>query len=166
MAKTTGEGGGDSATTLIFPTGDAWNEMLRSKQSAKTKASSANGTYSKVLTRLVKDQHMDRKAAGIIATLDAIEDPEDLHVTVHHLIDGLKKTGLLERAMAVPDLFDNPDADAVEKVAAAGAKAARAKQNGDGKKKPDGKGADVVKIGTAARAVVEKAGEESPPKTH
>lgn len=170
MARSTAEGGGAEATTLIFPTGDAWGELLRAKQSAKTKAASANGVYSKTLSRLVNDQHMDRKAASIVAALDAIEEPEDLHVTIHHLIDGLKKTGLLERAMAVPDLFDNPDAGALESVAAAGAKAARSKKppNGaagkSGSKKRDGD--KVVQIGAAARAVTERAGEETPPKAH
>lgn len=157
MAKATGEGGGTEATTLIFPTKKSWEEVREAKVTAKKRSSSANGTFSKVLARLVEEQHMDRRAARIVLALDAIEDDEDLHVAVFHLIDGMKKLGILERAMAAPDMFDNPDGEALEKVAAAAAKAAKVK-----KKKGAEAGADddtnVHHIGDAARKVVEKAG--------
>lgn len=156
MAKSTGDGGGDTeATTLIFPTKKSWEEAREAKATAKKRAASANGVFSKTLTRLVDEGHMDRRAARMVLALDAIEDDEDLHVTVYHLIDGMKKLGILERAMAAPDMFDNPDAGALEQVAAAGAK--KAKKNRKNKGGEDDQ-TNVTQIGAAARAVAEKAG--------
>src|ERR1700722_5820620 len=96
----TGEGSVAEATTLIFPKKSAWEEAAEAKRTAKKRSSSANGTWSKTLARLVEEQHRDRKAAAIVLKLDAIEDDSDLHVTVFHVIDGLKKLGILKRASA------------------------------------------------------------------
>jgi hypothetical protein len=85
----TGEGSVTEATTLIFPKKSAWEEAQEAKRTAKKRASSANGTWSKTLTRLVEEEHMDRRAAQIVLKLDAIEDDIDLHTTIFHVIDGL-----------------------------------------------------------------------------
>lgn len=152
MAKstTTGE---TEATTLVFPKKSAWDELVEAKATAKKRASSANGTFSKVMARLVETEHMDRRAARIVAQLDAIEDPEDLHVTFHHLLDGIKKLKIDERAMAAPDMF----ADVNPQAAAAGAKAAK-QQKGGSKKKGEPDLTNVTQIGDAARKVAEEAG--------
>lgn len=158
MAKATGEGGGTEATTLIFPTKKSWEEVREAKVTAKKRSSSANGAFSRVFARLVEEQHMDRRAARIVLALDAIEDDEDLHVAVFHLIDGMKKLGILERAMAAPDMFDNPDGAALEQVAAAGAKGAKSRRKKNGAAAGADDDTNVHHIGDAARKVVEKAG--------
>lgn len=162
MAKSTGEGGGTEATTLIFPKKSEWAELREAKVTAKKRASSANGTFSKVLARLVEDGHMDRRAARLVLALDAIEDDEDLHVCVHHLVDGMKKLGILERAMAAPDLFDEQNSEAIEKSAAAGAKAARGNKKNGGKKGGEADMTNVTPIGEVARKVAEGAGQPQP----
>ncbi len=160
MAKSTGEGGGGTeATTLIFPKKSAWEEAQEAKRTAKKRSSSANGTWSKTLTRLVEEEHMDWRAAQIVLKIDAIEDDADLHVTVFHVIDGLKKLGILKRAMAQEEMFDDHKIDdkALAASAAAGAKAAktpRRKKGIGGDELPDG----ITRIGDAARKVAEAAG--------
>lgn len=147
-----GEGSVTEATTLIFPKKTAWEELLEAKRQAKKRASSANGTYSKVVARLVEEEHMDRRAARILCSLDQIEDDADLHVTLHHLIDGLKKTGLMKRALAQEEMFDEHK---IDETAAKGGK-------GRNKKHPGVSGddlpANVTQIGDAARKVTEQAG--------
>ena len=67
MAKSKdGEGSSvTEATTLIFPKKTAWEELAEAKRTAKKRSSSANGTFSKVVSRLVEDEHMDRRAARL-----------------------------------------------------------------------------------------------------
>ena len=161
MAKsTTGEGSSvTEATTLIFPKKTAWEELAEAKRTAKKRSSSANGTFSKVVSRLVEDEHMDRRAARLVLALDAIEDDDDLHTTMFHLVDGLKKLGILKRAMAQEELFDEHKIDdkALTRAAAAGAKEAkggRRKKGVGGDELPEG----VTRIGDAARKVTEAAG--------
>jgi hypothetical protein len=156
----TGEGSVAEATTLIFPKKSAWEEAAEAKRTAKKRSSSANGTFSKVLARLVEEEHVDRRAMRIVLALDAIEDDLDLHVTVHHLIDGMKKLGVLKRAQAQEEMFDN------DKIDTAAADSVKAPRGGKGRK---GKGAtgddlsaaadgNVTPIGAAARKVAEAAG--------
>lgn len=150
-----GEGSEAEATTLVFAKKSTWEELLEAKRTASKRSKSANGTYSTTLTRLVDDGHMDRRAARMVLALDAIEDDSDLHVTIHHMFDGLKKLGILKRAMAQEELFSDHQIDP-------GSIAASVK----GKKKPqgaakvgDGTGDNVTPIGEAARKVAERAGE-------
>lgn len=160
MARSTSGEGGTEATTLIFPKKSSWEELQEAKRTAKKRAASANGTYSKTVTRLVEEDHADRRAVRIVLALDAIEDPSDLHVTVFHLIDGLKKLGILKRAMAQEELFEDHKIDdkALTKAAATGAKDAKAsgrrKKGVGGDELPPG----VTRIGDAARKVTETAG--------
>lgn len=156
-----GEGSKTEATTLIFPKKTAWEEAAEAKATAKKRSSSANGTFSKVMARLVEEDHMDRKAAAIVLKLHAIENDDDLHVTVHHVIDGLKKLGILKRAMAQEEMFDEHkiDADAVEGTP--GPKR-RGRPPGGSKKGADVEVdmTNVTHIGdAAARVVAEAAGE-------
>lgn len=161
MAKATGEGGGTEATTLIFPKKSVWEELAEAKRTASKRSKSANGTYSSTLTRLVDDEHMDRRAARMVLAIDAIEDDSDLHITIFHLIDGLKKLGVLKRAMAQEDMFDDRKIDTAA-VAAASVKAAKGASKKNGKDadaaKPTSAGATVHPIGDAARKVAEQAG--------
>jgi hypothetical protein len=154
MAKS---GGATEATTLIFPKQSDWKEIAEAKRTAKKRAQSANGTYSSALADKVENAHMDRRAARIVLALDAIEDDEDLHVTVHHIIDGMKKLGILKRAMAQEEMFDEHkiDDEALTRAATKGARNAKAgpKGGGGGSKK-----GNVVSIGDAARQVAEQAG--------
>ncbi len=162
MAKST-ETGTTEATTLIFPKKSAWEEMAEAKRQAKKRSSSANGTFSKTVARLVEEEHMDRRAARIVLALDAIEDEEDLHVTVFHIIDGMKKLGILKRAMAQEEMFDD---NKIDTAALASAAVKRAK----GGRKPKGATGDdlsaamadgkVTQIGDAARRVAEAAGAD------
>ena len=160
MAKAP-DGGGPEQTTLIFPKKSHWEELQTAKRTAKQRATSANGTFSKVVTRLVDEGHMDRRAARMVLALDAIEDDGDLHVTVFHLIDGLKKLGIMKRAMAQEEMFGS-ETDTV-RMASDAVKAARADK---GKKKGDDApaggrgGATVSHIGDAARKVAEAAGAD------
>jgi hypothetical protein len=157
MARSPAKGGPSvtEATTLIFPKKSAWDEAAEAKRQAKKRSSSANGTFSKVVARLVEEEHADRRALRIVLALDAIEDPADLHVTIFHLIDGLKKLGILKRAMAQEELFDanKIDTGAVEDTAKPGRKK-REKQGIGGDELPAG----VSRIGDAARKVAEAAG--------
>ncbi len=153
MAKTDGV---TEATTLIFPKKSQWEEAQEAKRTSSKRSKSANGVWSQTLTRLVEEGHMDRRAAHIVMKLDAIEDDSDLHVTVFHLIDGLKKLGILKRAMAQEEMFDDNKIDTAA-LATAGAKAAkgeRRKKGVAGDELPDG----VTRIGDAARKVAEAAG--------
>ena len=112
MARSPTKDGGSSeveATTLNFPKKTAWEELQAGKQQQRNRAGKANGTFSQLVTRLVKDEHMDRAAASIVLKLDAIEDDGDLHTTMHHLLDGCAKLGILKRAMISDalELFDD-----------------------------------------------------------
>lgn len=152
-----GEGSQPEATTLIFPKKSAWEEAAEAKATAKKKSSSANGVFSKILARLVEEEHMDRRAARMVLALNAIEEDEDLHVTLFHLFDGIKKLGLLKRAMAPEDLFDDRkiDAGVADQVS-------KPKGGRGGKKNAGVTGEDlpenVTRIGDAARTVAESAG--------
>lgn len=161
MAKSTGEGGGTEATTLIFPKKSDWDAASEAKRTAKKRSASANGTFSKELSRLVDECHMDRRAARIVLQIDAIEDDADLHVTVFHVIDGLKKLGTLKRAMAQEEMFDDRKIDTAA-VAGASVRAAKGAGKKNGKDadaaKPTASGATVHPIGDAARKVAEQAG--------
>ncbi len=164
MAKSTGDGGGTEATTLIFPKKSDWDALAEAKRTASKRAKSANGTYGKELTRLVEQCNMDRRAARIVLQLDAIEDEEDLHVTVFHLIDGMKKLNILKRAMATEDFFDDRKIDTAA-LATAGTKASRKKKGATGAdietaEAAAGRGATVHPIGDAARRVAEAAGAD------
>ena len=158
MAKSTdGEGSSvTEATTLVFPKKTNWEELSGAKRQAKTRAASANGTFSKVLARLVEECHMDRRAARIVLALDAIEDDDDLHVTLFHMVDGLKKLGVLKRAQAQEEMFaeNKIDTDAVENVKEP-KKRGRPRKGIAGDELP----ANVTSIGEAARKVAESAGE-------
>lgn len=154
MAKNTGTGETE-ATTLIFPKKSAYEELVSAKAQAKKRSQSANGAFSKVLSRLVEDEHMDRRAARILCTLDAIEDPEDLHVTFHHLMDGIKKLKLDERAMAAPNFFDAPTPETAANGVQA-AKGSKKKRGPKGEAEPDM--TNVANFGDAARKVTEQAG--------
>jgi hypothetical protein len=154
----TGEGSATEATTLIFPKKSAWEEAAEAKRTAKKRASSANGTFSKVLARLVEEEHVDRRAMRIVLALDAIEDDLDLHVTVYHLIDGLKKLGVLKRAQAQEEMFDN---DKIDTATADSVKPPRKGRKGKGATGDDisaAEGGNVTQIGAAARKVAEAAG--------
>lgn len=160
-----GEGSKTEATTLIFPKKSAWEEAAEAKIQAKKRSSSANGTFSKVLARLVEEDHLDRRAAAIVLKLNAIENDDDLHVIVHHVIDGLKKLGILKRAMAQEEMFDEHkiDADAVEGTPG---QKRRGRPPGGGKKgaaadaEPEDDMTNVTRLGdAAARVVAEAAGE-------
>lgn len=148
-----GEGSVTEATTLVFPKKSVWEELQEAKRTASKRSKSANGTYSSTLTRLVDDEHMDRRAARMVLAIGAIEDDSDLHTTVHHLIDGLKKLGILKRAMAQEEMFGENQID-TGAVARGVKKAKGAKVDDD---------TNVTKIGDSARKVAERAGEPAAP---
>ncbi len=163
MARSPAKGGTGSvteATTLIFPKQSVWQDLAKTKRETKKRAASHTGIYGSAVKNAVEKDHVDRKALGIVLKLDEMED-DDLHVTVHHMIDGMKKLGILKRAMAQEEMFDEHkvDGDALEEVAAA-------RKGGRGKKGPKGGGgrapraSNVVQIGDAARQVAEAAGAD------
>lgn len=132
MARSAGADGGSEAeaTTLEFPSKRAWGDLAEAKRISAKRSSSANGTYSKALTKAVRDEHFDRTAAGIVFKLNEIEDDSDLHTTVHHLLDGMVKLGVLERAMIGDDyeLFgEHKVGESVKRAKAAAGKKAPAK---------------------------------------
>lgn len=156
MARSPANSDGSSeaeATTLIFPKKTAWEELVDAQRKAKTRASSANGTFSKVKSRLVEEEHMDRTAAGIVIKLDSLDD-EDLHVTLFHLFDGIKKLSLLKRAMAQEDLFEN----LFESLSATVKDAKASSGRGRKKTEPPVDDSKVTRIGDHARNVSEQAG--------
>lgn len=143
------------ATTLIFPKKSAWEEAAEAKRIAKKRASSANGTFSTVIARLVEEEHMDRRAARIVLALDSIEDDVDLHTTVFHLIDGIKKLGILKRAQAQEEMFSE------NKIDTGAISAKKSSKKTDKEEAPEAKEeGNVTHIGAAARKVVEAAGEK------
>lgn len=158
-----GEGSVTEATTLIFPKKSTWEELQEAKRTSSKRSKSANGTYSTTLTRLVDDGHMDRRATRIVLAIDAIEDDSDLHVTVHHVIDGLKKLGILKRAMAQEEMFAEHQIDTAT-LAAAGAKGTKKQREAAAKAAAaaPASGGNVTQIGDAARKVAERAGEQLP----
>jgi hypothetical protein len=153
-----GEGSVVEATTLMFPKKTAWEEAQEAKRTAKKRAASANGTFSKVIARLVDEEHMDRRAARIVLALDAIEDDSDLHVTVFHIIDGMKKLGILKRAMAQEEMFDDNKIDTSATDAVKGRKKRGAKADAEAGGQSGGGGLRLV--GDAARQVAEAAGAD------
>jgi hypothetical protein len=164
MARSVPSGGGSSvteATTLIFPKKSVWEDLAKTKRETKKRAQSQSGIYGAAVKEAVEKEHVDRKALAIVLKLDAMDD-EDLHVTMFHLIDGLKKLGILTRAMAQEEMFDEhrtddgalDDGPSAPKGKKSEAKA-KAKPNGRGKK-----GDNVVHIGDAARSVAEQAGAD------
>jgi uncharacterized protein YfaP (DUF2135 family) len=155
MAKST-EGEGAEATTLIFPKKSAYDELVEARGQQKKRSQSASGAYSKVVARLVETEHMDRRAARLLCALFFIEEDEDLHVTFHHLMDGIKKLKLDERAMAAPDFFTAPTPQTVA-AGVKSAKGAKSAKGGKGKTAPT-TADNVTHIGDAARRVVEQAG--------
>jgi hypothetical protein len=159
----TGDGSHTEATTLIFPKKSAWDELIEAKVTAKSRAGKANGVFSKTVSRLVEEEHMDRRAARIIVALDLIEDDSDLHVTVHHVIDGMKKRGILKRAMAQEEMFDEHKIDDEFDSGAEGdapkAGKRRGRPPGSGKKASEPDMTNVTSIGEAARSVAEAAGD-------
>lgn len=156
------------ATTLIFPTKSTWEELAKTKRETSKRARSQTGMFGQEVKAAVETKHVDRKALGIVLKLESMDD-ETLHVVVFHMIDGMKKLGILERAMAQEEMFesDRIDAKALDGVKAP-KKAASGKKNGkpagNGGRKPRGiSGADLPEgmgtIGEAARDVAEAAGE-------
>ncbi|MHB8272010.1 hypothetical protein [Bradyrhizobium sp.] len=103
---------------------------------------------------------MDRRAARIVISLDLIEDDADLHVTIFHLIEGLKKRGLLKRAMAQEELFDSDkiDGGALSAAETAIGKKPRKRKGASGDDISEAMGGNVTSIGDAARKVTETAG--------
>lgn len=166
MARSPAKGGTGSvteATTLIFPKQSVWQDLAKTKRETKKRAASHTGIYGSAVKQAVEKDHVDRKALGIVLKLDEMED-DDLHVTVHHMIDGMKKLGILKRAMAQEEMFDEHkiDGDALDEVQAAGR---NPRKGSAGKKPPKGGGgapraSNVVPIGDAARQVAEAAGAD------
>jgi len=164
MARSVPAGGGSSvteATTLIFPKKSIWEDLAKTKRETKKRAQSQSGIYGAAVKDAVEKEHVDRKALAIVLKLEAMND-EDLHVTMFHMIDGLKKLGILTRAMAQEEMFDEhrSDASALDDVkppkTAKGAKSPKA----NGKARAGKKGDNVVQIGDAARSVAEQAGAD------
>src|SRR6202453_5149383 len=109
MARSVPSGGGSSvteATTLIFPKKSIWEDLAKTKRETKKRSQSQSGIYGAAVKEAVEKNHVDRKALAIVLKLEAMED-DDLHVTMFHLIDGIKKLGLIKRAMATEDMFDD-----------------------------------------------------------
>jgi hypothetical protein len=176
MARSPAKGSGSvtEATTLIFPTKSTWEDLAKTKRETTKRAQSQTGMFGQAVKDAVETKHIDRKALAMVLKLDSLDD-ETLHVTMFHLIDGCKKLGIMKRAMAQEEMFDEnrTDADAFEtakapKKAAAGKKngkgAAGKSANGNGRKRHPGvTGAELEEnmksIGEAARTVAETAGE-------
>ena len=100
MARSVPKGGGSSvteATTLIFPKKTIWEDLAKTKRATKKRSQSQSGIYGAAVKDAVEKEHVDRKALAIVLKLEAMDD-EDLHVTMFHIIDGLKKLGILTRA--------------------------------------------------------------------
>jgi hypothetical protein len=165
MARSPANGAGSvaEATTLIFPKQSVWQDLAKTKRETKKRAASHTGIYGAAVKNAVEKDHIDRKALSIVLKLEAMED-DDLHVTVHHMIDGMKKLGVLKRAMAQEEMFDDHkiDADALETAAGkkAGKGAAGSRKGGTkgGGRAP--RASNVVQIGDAARQVAEAAGAD------
>lgn len=176
MARSPAKGSASvtEATTLIFPAKSTWEDLAKTKRETTKRAQSQTGMFGQAVKDAVEKKHIDRKALSIILNLDKLDD-ETLHVTVFHMIDGMKKLGILERAMAQEEMFetDKIDAKALDDVKAP-KKTANGKKNtsnvvdmkggkGKGRKRHPGVSGDeldgVRTIGEAARDVLESAGE-------
>jgi hypothetical protein len=154
-----GSGSVTEATTLTFPKKSIWEDLAKTKRETKKRAQSQSGIYGAAVKDAVEKEHVDRKALAIVLKLDGMDD-EDLHVTVFHIIDGMKKLGILKRAMAQEDMFDDQkiDTDALDAV-----KPPKAAKKATAEKppaKPKKSGAGLTLVGDAARDVAEAAGSE------
>jgi hypothetical protein len=172
MARSPAKGTGSvtEATTLIFATKTTWEDLAKTKRETTKRAQSQTGQFGAAVKDAVETKHIDRKALGIVLKLDSLDD-ETLHVTMFHIIDGCKKLGILKRAMAQEEMFDENriDAEALETVQKPKKATAAGKKNGNGgttkgrKKHPGVTGAElddnIRSIGEAARSVAETAGE-------
>ena len=157
------------ATTLIFPKKSIWEDLAKTKRETKKRAQSQSGIYGAAVKDAVEKEHVDRKALAIVLKLEAMDD-EDLHVTLHHIIDGLKKLGILMRAMAQEEMFDEhkidpgdlggdkPPRGGKKATAAKPAKGSRKHKGATGDDLSAAMGGNVTQIGTAARRVAEAAG--------
>lgn len=174
MARSPAVGSGSvaEATTLIFPKKSVWEDLAKTKRETKKRAASHTGIYGSAVKNAVEKDHVDRKALSIVLKLNELED-EDLHVVMFHMIDGIKKLGLMQRAMAQEEMFDDHklDPDGLDgvtrpKKAAAGGKDKKKPKAGGKGPKADGASSgrrahgNVVQIGEAARSVAEAAGAD------
>jgi hypothetical protein len=171
MARSVPKGGGSSvteATTLVFPKKSIWEDLAKTKRETKKRSQSQSGIYGAAVKDAVEKEHVDRKALAIVLKLEAMDD-EDLHVTVFHIIDGLKKLGILTRAMAQEEMFEEHKADTYALIngPTAGKKTSAAKPPKGRPRKHKGAtgddlnaamGGNVTPIGAAARRVAEAAG--------
>lgn len=156
----TGEGSRPEATTLIFPKKSILEDLAKIKRETKKRMQSQSGIYGNAVKEAVEKEHVDRKALSIVLKLEAMDD-DDLHVVVFHMIDGMKKLGILKRAMAQEEMFDEDQIDGGALDAAE--KAMKKAKNGKGRPKGSknaAKAGGLEPIGTAARSVAETAGDE------
>ena len=156
-----GEGSVAEQTTLIFPKKSELEELLNTKRQSKKRSQSASGTYSKALASAIEHGHVSRFAFSHAAAFADLDD-EKLHVEVFHFIDYLKKMGVMKRAMAQEEMFDEHKADTGALDEAAGGKGGRG--GGRRKKSEPAVGAteelpgNVSRLGDHARTVSEQAG--------
>jgi hypothetical protein len=138
-------------STLIFPKKTILEELAETKRTTTTRAQAATGKFGAAVKTAVESEHVDRKALGIALKLWAMED-DDLHVTLFHLMDYIKKLGITKRAMAQEEMFEEHKTD----LAAVGSAGKKPR----GGKKADAKAdaGNVTQIGAAARKVAESAG--------
>jgi hypothetical protein len=152
MARKPPEEADVEQTTLIFPKKTILEELAETKRTTTTRAQAATGKFGAAVKTAVETEHVDRKALGIALKLWAMED-DDLHVTLFHLMDYIKKLGVTKRAMAQEEMFEEHKTDLA--AAESGGKKTRAKK---GDAKADTGPGNVTQIGTAARKVAESAG--------
>lgn len=125
-----------TATTLLMPAESVIQKLAQAKRSAKKRTQSINGELGQTIGKAVEDKNVDRKALSIACQLDNLPE-ERLHVTYFHLLKYMDDLGIPKRAKAQEEMFEEHKSDT---------------GGGDGK---------VTHIGTAARKVVEGAGERT-----
>lgn len=130
MAKN-GKTGETMATTLLFPAKSVVEKLSKAKRDTRKRVRDINDEFGKKFAKGVDEEHGDRRALNILFNLDSLDDKQ-LHVTWMHLMKGAEDLGIVARATAQGELFENGEDDDND---------------------------NVTKIGAAARKVSEKAGE-------
>lgn len=137
------------ATTLLMPAPKVMQDIAKAKRSAKKRTGVINGEVGDMIAKAVENKHLDRKACSIACQLDAMDD-ERLGVTYFHMLRYFDDLDIPKRAKAQNEMFEAKDTGP------------GLKSNG---KDDDGEGEEtagnVTRIGTAARKVAERAGEQA-----
>lgn len=130
-------------TTLLLPPSSVITSLAKERADTKKRTQSIIGTLGEKIGKAIEEKHVDRKAFSIACQLDRLDD-ERLHITYVHLLKYCEYLGIAKRALAQADMFEERTAPEGE----TGEEEVEGAETGN-----------VTRLGTAARRVVETAGD-------